>query len=116
MLDFSGNSWVKGWKLQTGGGIRFAKGLLRIPVSFKHFKTYITPKPWKGMGDGFEQFCSGEHFLFTEYMWEDVASTWGEYMHYARKAHAKKSFGWWFSYPWAAIKGVVNTSLRYVTG
>jgi len=116
MLDFSGNSWTKGWKLQTGGGIRFAKGLLRVPVSLKYFRDYITPNPWRGMGEGVKQCGEGERYLFTEYMGKNVGATWNEYMGRAANANSRKSFGWWFAYPWATVKGVVNTSLRYVTG
>jgi hypothetical protein len=74
--SFGGNQWSKGWSLQKQGGIRLAKGLLRVPTSVKHLHDYITPKPWRGIGDGFDDFLEGENFLFTEFKWENVGRTW----------------------------------------
>ncbi|MFP4013257.1 MAG: hypothetical protein ACLFVQ_04165 [Chitinispirillaceae bacterium] len=113
---FGGDQWSDGWSLQKKGGIRFAYGLLRIPVSVKHLGGYFTPKPWKGIGNGFEHFIEGEKFLFTEFMWLDVGETWVDYYGKAHSAMERQSFAWWLAYPWATMKGTVNTTLRYTFG
>ncbi|KMQ51867.1 hypothetical protein CHISP_1122 [Chitinispirillum alkaliphilum] len=115
-LTFGGDSWVNGWQVQRNGGYLLAHGLLRIPLSFTHFRDYVSPRPWRGIGSGFRQMYNAERFLFTEFMFSNVGETWGEYWSQASNAHRKQSFGWWFAYPWATIKGVVNTTLRYTLG
>lgn len=114
--SFGGDQWSDGWSLQKKGGIRFAYGLLRIPVSVKHLGGYFTPEPWRGIGNGFDHFVDGEKYLFTEFMWQDVGDTWVDYYGRAQAAMERQSFGWWFAYPWATVKGTVNTTLRYTFG
>jgi hypothetical protein len=115
-LTFGGDSWVKGWHFQKNGGYQFAHGLIRIPVSFKYFGEYVSPAPWKSIGSGFSQMSSGENYLFSKFMWKNVGITWKDYWGRATLASEKQSFGWWFAYPWATIKGTVNTALRYAFG
>jgi hypothetical protein len=116
LLNFGGNNWSDGWRIETKGGVRFCRGLLEIPVSLENLSDYVSPKPWQGMGDGFSQSIEGEKFLFTDFMWTGVGSTWTEYMGNAQNAQERQSFGWWFAYPWATIKGTVNTALRFTFG
>jgi hypothetical protein len=115
-LTFGGDAWVHGWQFQQNGGYQIAHGLIRIPISFKYLGEYVSPAPWKGIGSGFGQMCSGENYLFSEFMWRNVGNTWKDYWGRASLAYKKQSFGWWFAYPWATIKGTVNSALRYAFG
>lgn len=114
--SFGKYQWSKGLRLQKKSALRFAKGLLDIPVSTKYLGEYFTPSPWRGIGEGFMGSIHAEKVLFTEFMWEDVGSTWAAYYGKAHHAMKNQSFGWWLAYPWATLKGVVNTALRYTLG
>ena len=108
--------WLKGFTNEEKGGVRLGKGLLKIPLSVKHSKYYFTSGPYKGIGQSYKQGYKAEKYLFKNYMGINLVGAWQNYFEYANKAYRKKTFGWWLSYPWAVVKGTLNSSIRLVTG
>jgi hypothetical protein len=121
LLNFSGSNWSNGWRIETKGGNWFAKGIQQVPHSFSHLRDYVYVEPdekiwWDGIRDGAGQTVDEEKYLFTKFMWSGVGATWSNYWDKAKNAQERQSFGWWLAYPWATVKGSVNTALRYTFG
>lgn len=110
--SMASHHWKKGGGQQLRGGSELVRGLVDIPLSLRHVGEYGSPRPYRGIGEGLDESWRGERYLFVTFMGQDLAAAWSDYWNGARKAHDRRSFGWWFAYPWATGKGVTNSTLR----
>lgn len=104
--------WKQGASDQMQGGEKLGRGLVEIPSSLRRIGEYGSPRPYRGIAEGLDESWRGEQYLFGTFMGSDLVSAWGDYWKGARRAHERRSFGWWFAYPWATGKGVTNSTLR----
>jgi len=111
-LDF----WDDGVVSQSNGLRKIGTGLLKIPKSTLQLKAYFTASPYEGIADGVHQGNSIQKTIYTEYMGTELIGAWKKYFKYANRARERESFGWWLSYPWAIIKGTINSTFRITTG
>ena len=115
-FGFGTDSWGSGWDVEKNGVLTLGKALLDYPKSFQRLGEYFTAEPWDGIGEGFEQGVEMSKWAITDMMTAGAARDWHEYMANAAKTVERESFGWWLAYPWAAVKGVVNTTVRQAIG
>ena len=115
-FGFGTGSWGDGWSQQVSGVRWIYSGLKDAPMSLARLKEYGTAEPWEGIGEGFGQGGDMIAWAATDMMTKGAAGDWREYWGDARSAQERESFGWWLSYPWAMVKGTVNTAVRQAIG
>lgn len=115
-FGFGTGSWGDGWGNQVGGIVSIGRGLMDAPRSLKRLGEYGTAEPWEGIADGWVQGKDVVVWSVSEMMTTGAAEDWREYWGAADQARARESFGWTLAYPWAIMKGIVNTTIRQAIG
>lgn len=115
-FGFGAGSWGDGWGNQVGGIVAIGQGLMDAPRSLKRLGEYGTAEPWEGIADGWVQGKDVVVWSVSEMMTTGAAEDWREYWGAADQARARESFGWTLAYPWAIMKGIVNTTIRQAIG